>query len=163
MQPRKPHMITFRGLAPSGPASRQIVIMEWCWDYMTAHEKKKERIRRCSHYGRSQTGPRQAGCSPSPQPRPGCCCCPPGGPEPKPLCAGRLVPHLAAEDAVRTSHLQDKWAGENCVDNVWNPASVKNSLPALWRISIFCGLAAKSEMVWTNCILDFWYCSKTAQ
>lgn len=35
-------------------------------------------------------------------------------------------------------------------------------LPAFWSISMFCGLDASSAAVWTNCILDFWYCSMTA-
>lgn len=36
-------------------------------------------------------------------------------------------------------------------------------LPAFWSSSIFCGRFARSATVCTNCILAFWYCSKTAE
>lgn len=36
-------------------------------------------------------------------------------------------------------------------------------LPALWRISMFCGLVDRVATVCTNCTRDFWYCSKTVK
>lgn len=110
MQPRKPHMSTFKGAGALRPGVQTDGF--WCWDDMTARVKNIIERMGCSRCGRSQTGPRQAGCSPSPQPLPGCRCCPPGGPEPKLPFAGRLVPHPGAEDAVEPLHLQDRWAGE---------------------------------------------------
>ena len=34
-------------------------------------------------------------------------------------------------------------------------------IPAFWSVSIFWGREASSATVWTNVVLDFWYCSKT--